>query len=143
MSMASSSSSTSDRHLYVLGGAVGALVLREAFSYWKNSGIDTTTPSTTAHTDTDKDIDTDTDIGTVSLLGTAHPFVNLKDLYEECVYMDYNATTPVWPEVTAVMKVSLISQIRKESTLYYHPILLENCDITRLTLTDFDLLDLL
>jgi hypothetical protein len=83
-----------DRNLYVLGGAVGALILREAFSYWKNNRTETET------------VDTSSKPLSASLIGSEHPFALLKDKYGDCVYMDYNATTPIWPEVTEAMAVS-------------------------------------
>ena len=38
----------------------------------------------------------------LSLLGHPHPFADVPT-YRGCVYLDYNATTPVFPEVTADM----------------------------------------
>eukprot|EP00602_Paraphysomonas_sp_CaronLab_P003419 CAMPEP_0185022624 /NCGR_PEP_ID=MMETSP1103-20130426/5325_1 /TAXON_ID=36769 /ORGANISM="Paraphysomonas bandaiensis, Strain Caron Lab Isolate" /LENGTH=473 /DNA_ID=CAMNT_0027554773 /DNA_START=1 /DNA_END=1422 /DNA_ORIENTATION=- len=36
-------------------------------------------------------------------LGVAHPSSSM-DIYRHCVYLDYNATTPIWPEVMEAMK---------------------------------------
>ena len=36
----------------------------------------------------------------VNSIGTPHPYVH-SNLYNNCIYLDYNATTPVYPEVSA------------------------------------------
>ena len=37
-------------------------------------------------------------------LGSPHPAVN-NAVYSNCIYLDYNATTPIWPEVAEAMSV--------------------------------------
>lgn len=39
-----------------------------------------------------------------SVIGQPHPFVNAEADYEGCIYLDYNATTPVYAEVFEAMK---------------------------------------
>jgi hypothetical protein len=36
-------------------------------------------------------------------IGIPHPSIAL-EAYSNCVYLDYNATTPIWPEVSEKMK---------------------------------------
>jgi hypothetical protein len=87
----------SERNFYVLSGVAGALILREAFAYWRSKRADDVLVL--------KENERTTSLICDSQIGSEHPFVCLKDKYEDCVYMDYNATTPIWPEVTAVMMV--------------------------------------
>jgi hypothetical protein len=97
-------SCSSDKKLCVLGGAVVALVLRELFSIWKtkrgNNLLDYSS-------DSDGDGGGDGG-GEKGRIGSEHPYTTLRDKYNDCVYMDYNATTPIWPEVTQVMTVSTL-----------------------------------
>jgi len=71
---------------------VAALLLREAIIHLKKK----TEPSVSA-TKSLQDNNS-------SLVGSEHPYTALREKYENCIYMDYNATTPIWPEVTKVME---------------------------------------
>ena len=95
---------STDKKLYVLGGAVLALIIREVLSYYQNKTNKTTSDKYVNNSLTPKQ---QVNKESCQLIGAQHPYSSLKEKYQECVYMDYNATTPVWPEVTEVMIVSI------------------------------------
>jgi hypothetical protein len=95
-------SCSSDKKLCVLGGAVVALMVRELFSIWKTKrGNNLLVCSSDSKGDGGGG-------GEKGGIGSEHPYTTLRDKYNDCVYMDYNATTPIWPEVTQVMTVSTL-----------------------------------
>lgn len=43
-----------------------------------------------------------------SLIGSLHPLILLKQ-YKKCIYLDYNGTTPIWPEIQENINYNLFN----------------------------------